>query len=212
MAHADVMGDRIFVQTHWNEKDQIRQIPGSRWKSEHKVWTVPLSWAACVQLRGVFQDNLSLGQDLINWASAERKQRIDISLRHRNSIEPQFTRLHDKLYPFQRAGVEWLNIAESALLADEMGTGKTIQILELLNVLHKSEVDYLPALVISPNGVKHNWFNETVKWSPHLHPYVVAGSARRSFSRSLTIPMRSASSTSNRCEPTHVLPATVRFD
>lgn len=179
MAHADVMGDRIFVQTHWNEKEQIKQIPGSRWKSEHKVWTVPLSWAACVQLRGVFQDNLTLGQDVIDWASAERAQRVNIALRCRNSIEPQFTRQHDDLYPFQRAGVEWLLVAGSALLADEMGTGKTIQILELLNTLNRSLEDYLPALVISPNGVKRNWFNEAVKWSPQLHPYVVAGSAAK---------------------------------
>ena len=31
-------------------------------------------------------------------------------------------------YPFQRAGIEFLALRKEALLADEMGTGKTIQI------------------------------------------------------------------------------------
>lgn len=180
MAHADVMSDRIFVQTHWNEKELIKQIPGARWNADKKVWTVPLSWAACIQLRGVFQSTLSLGQDLINWAKQEREFRVDRSLRYRNVIEPTLIGPSDKLYPFQRAGVDWLHIANSALLADEMGTGKTIQILELLNDLELHDRgDYLPALVISPNGVKRNWHHETVKWAPHVNPYVIAGSAAR---------------------------------
>ncbi len=180
MAHADVMSDRIFVQTHWNEKELIKQIPGARWKSEHKVWTVPLSWAACVQLRGVFQSTLSLGQDLVNWAKQEREFRVDPSLKYRNAIEPvSFLRRNDKLYPFQRVGVDWLLTAKSALLADEMGTGKTIQILELLNCLDAALKEHLPALVISPNGVKRNWHHETVKWAPHVNPYVIAGSAAK---------------------------------
>lgn len=179
MAHADIMGDRIFVQTHWNEKELIKLIPGARWKSEHKVWTIPLSWAACVQLRGVFQSTLTLGQDLVNWAKFEREVRVDRSLKYRNVIEPTLIGPQDNLYPFQRAGVDWLDIAGSALLADEMGTGKTIQILELLNQLELHDVDYLPALVISPNGVKRNWQYETVKWAPQINPYVISGSSMK---------------------------------
>lgn len=180
MAHADVLdSERIFVQTHWNEKDQVKLIPGARWDGKQKVWTLRLTWSACVQLRGVFQDRLTIGQDLINWANHELEVRVDRSMKYRNIIEPTLTGPHDKLYAFQRAGVDWLDIAGSALLADEMGTGKTIQILELLNSLELHEHDYLPALVISPNGVKRNWSNETYKWSPQLNPYVVTGSAAK---------------------------------
>ena len=38
-------------------------------------------------------------------------------------------------YPFQRAGIEFLAGRNEALLADEMGTGKTIQVAGLLNYL-----------------------------------------------------------------------------
>lgn len=181
MAHADILDrDRIFIQTHWNEKDQIKLIPGSRWDGKKKVWTLHLSWAACVQLRGVFQDRLTIGTDLVDWAKRERELRVDRSLRLRNVIVPEIEYISkEKLYPFQRAGVDWMFHAGSALLADEMGTGKTIQILELLNELHMHKFDCLPALVISPNGVKRNWHNEAVKWSPQLNPYVIHGSAAK---------------------------------
>lgn len=67
----------------------------------------------------------------------------------------------DRLYPFQRAGVQFLHVAESALLADEMGTGKTIQTIAAL------EADRLyPALVVCPNTVKLNWEREFAKWAP----------------------------------------------
>lgn len=179
--HADVASGRIIVQTHWNDQELIKQIPGSRWNSEMKLWTVPLSWAACVQLRGVFKDNLSLGRDLVYWAKREREERVDDSLKLRNVIIPESEFSGDKLYPFQRSGVNWLLKTGSGLLADEMGTGKTIQVLELLNELHLTHNygDFFPVLVVAPNSVKRNWALEAAIWTPEINPYVVAGSAAR---------------------------------
>lgn len=66
-----------------------------------------------------------------------------------------------KLFPYQRAGVEFLRVAESALLADEMGTGKTVQTIATLE-----RDDLYPALIVCPNSVKANWAREFKKWAP----------------------------------------------
>ena len=66
-----------------------------------------------------------------------------------------------ELYPYQRAGVQFLRVAESALLADEMGTGKTVQTIATLE-----EEDLYPAIIICPNSVKTNWVREFQKWAP----------------------------------------------
>jgi len=66
------------------------------------------------------------------------------------------------LYPYQETGVRFLRVAESALLADEMGTGKTAQTIATLEA-----DDLYPALIVSPNTVKSVWLGEFAKWASH---------------------------------------------
>jgi len=168
--HAELVDDRIVVQTQWNEKEQIKRIPGARWNSTTKSWTLSPSWASCVQLRYMFP-TITYGDELRALIVAHRRDRVEPSLLLRELSETD--RDVGRLYPFQRVGVDWLHVAGSALLADEMGTGKTIQILTLLNELE----DALPALVICPNSTKFNWRDEAWKWFPWARSYVVNGSA-----------------------------------
>src|SRR5687768_13834953 len=126
--------DKIVIESAWSEKDQIKEVPGTRWDADGKVWTAPLTWAACVQLRGVFGQSLAIGPELREWARLERQDRIDDCMNLRSVVDLPATgflegSLWTKLYGFQRAGVNFLKTAGSALLADEMGTGKTIQTL-----------------------------------------------------------------------------------
>jgi SWI/SNF-related matrix-associated actin-dependent regulator of chromatin subfamily A-like protein 1 len=65
------------------------------------------------------------------------------------------------LLPFQEAGVEFLEFAGGrAILADEMGTGKTIQTLAFAQ-LHK---DVRPFVIVCPASLKLNWKYEAITW------------------------------------------------
>jgi SWI/SNF-related matrix-associated actin-dependent regulator 1 of chromatin subfamily A len=67
------------------------------------------------------------------------------------------------LYPFQTAGVAFLEAAHGrALVGDEMGLGKTIQALAYL-ALHP---ELRPALLIVPANVAGNWEDEIQLWLP----------------------------------------------
>lgn len=176
MAYADLDGDTgtIIVQTNYIEGALIKVIPGKGWDSTHKVWRLPLSWASCVSLRGVFGDSLTLGDQLVKWARTERQQRIDPALAVRTATTWPADGYDSQLYEFQRAGVEFMHRAGNGLLGDDMGVGKSPQILSLLHNLHPHG---LPALIICPNSVKRHWLNLASEWYPEAIPYVIEGTA-----------------------------------
>lgn len=178
MPHADIVSmesSKIVVQTHWNERELVKQIPGSGWDNDAKVWTVPLTWPACLQLRGIFGHQLTIGQLLQHWAYVERERRVDKALELRNLTEAPMPPVDDKLRLFQRAGVNFLYVGESAVLGDDMGSGKTVQALELLRFLESLAEESLPALVVCPNSMKFTWALEAGIWCKVANPYVVDG-------------------------------------
>jgi SWI/SNF-related matrix-associated actin-dependent regulator 1 of chromatin subfamily A len=64
-----------------------------------------------------------------------------------------------RYYGFQVAGVEFLASRSAALLADEMGTGKTIQVAGFINLTAPRKV-----LIVAPASMKIIWTLELRKW------------------------------------------------
>jgi SNF2 family DNA or RNA helicase len=174
---------RLIINAEWNEKDAVKSIPGSGWDPNGKYWHVPQTWAAASQLRGIFGKNFTASSDVADWMWAEYHNRIQPSMGLRDqeipSLDPVPDTRYAKLYPYQQVAVEWLTQAGSALLGDDMGTGKTVQILSALAKISVTDgiAAVLTALVICPNSVKPTWAKEAAIWFPDAHPYVVAGTA-----------------------------------
>lgn len=193
MAYAELDADVgvIRLRTQWQQKDLVRQIPGARWDAHGKTWTLPTSWASLVTARGVFGDSLTSDQALSDWSWQLYRDRVQPALELRSLLEPvddgspELALLRSwqddgpSLYPFQQAGVMFMLRAESGLLADEMGAGKTVQTLSLLRVRDELTGTGLPALVVCPNSVKHHWENDAQTWLPQANVYVVDGTAAR---------------------------------
>jgi SNF2 family DNA or RNA helicase len=179
-AEIDPARGDITVTTRWNDKEVIKAIPGSRYDGQ---WHLPLSWSSCVALRGFFRDQLAVGEQLTQWAWNERNARVDPALHYRAELTwpdattaPELNFHEQHLYPFQKAGVEFMTFAGDVLLGDEMGCGKTIQALSALS--HRiGPATTLPALVICPNSVKRNWQDEIERFFPKANAYVVEGQA-----------------------------------
>ncbi len=74
------------------------------------------------------------------------------------------------LFPFQRVGVDWLAPRRRALLGDDMGLGKSVQI---LMALPRDLVG--GAVIVCPAVVKHNWADEVRAWRPDLRAIVLSG-------------------------------------
>jgi hypothetical protein len=72
--------DHIVMQAPLVYKDRCREVPGARYDNKTRTWRYPLSWAHCVMLRGVFGDELIVGERLTTWAREERRTRVDPAL------------------------------------------------------------------------------------------------------------------------------------
>ena len=85
----------------------------------------------------------------------------------------------DDLYPFQRAGVEWLvrRIERGAILADDMGLGKTVQVAFAVRLLF-SRAEIRSVLVACPKSLLDVWESELARWAPELGVAVLNPPAR----------------------------------
>jgi SNF2 family DNA or RNA helicase len=168
------------------DRDRIKQLPGARHK-EGK-WTVPLSWGACIQLRGVFGTELAVGEGLANWSIKEYESRIGPNMELRTAVElgqddPLISnwrtdgKTPKQLRPFQEAGVKFLTTARTAYLCDEMGAGKTAQAASALRYLAELGDSPFPAAVVTKASLLFGTKKEFEEWLPGYKIQVVVGSA-----------------------------------
>ncbi len=75
------------------------------------------------------------------------------------------------LRDYQRQGVDFLDYLRSfrfgGILADDMGTGKTLTVISQL-LYRKEQEGPSPSLVIAPTSVTHTWENEIARFAPAL--------------------------------------------
>lgn len=175
MATAEIDGNVIQVETRWSEKELIKIIPGSRWNASQRVWSLPLTWVACLQLRGVFGAELVIGPDLAAWSWNEYTSRVAPATEIRNvfTVAPGVDT--EGLFPFQTAGVNFMTIAGNCLIGDQLGLGKTVTALARIKTVDQDYNDLLPALVICPNSTKHGWAKASARWFPNATPYILSG-------------------------------------
>ena len=197
MATAELSGDgRIAIQTEYAEKELIRAVAGTRWDPQAKVWHAPLSWGTCLSLRGIFGQRLIVGPMLNGWAWEERTSRVDPGRALRDQLTLESVEgflppgvadqirswrgtLPHNLYPFQEVGIAFQYVAGQDLLGDEMGTGKTAQLILTLRLHREMGHTPFPACVITPNSVKLNWAREWKMWDPKVEPVVIVSGAAK---------------------------------
>ncbi len=85
---------------------------------------------------------------------------------------PQELSFPSPLFPYQIQGIKFLISNSSALLADQMGTGKTVQSITALRILFiKGEVK--KALIVVPSNLISVWEEHLKKWAPEIQSITV---------------------------------------
>ena len=89
---------------------------------------------------------------------------------------------HGELRPYQYAGYAWLHFlhehAFGGCLADDMGTGKTIQTLAFLQSLHENGDALSADLIVMPRSLLFNWQREAARFTPNLRVLIHADQDR----------------------------------
>lgn len=85
-----------------------------------------------------------------------------------------------QLRDYQREGVGWMEFLREfdfgGCLADDMGVGKTAQVLAVLETRRKEGAG--PSLVVAPKSLMFNWRAEALQFTPQLRVLVHTGLAR----------------------------------
>ncbi|BAY29414.1 putative helicase [Nostoc carneum NIES-2107] len=106
-------------------------------------------------------------------------------LQDKSQLEPisEQLNLQGNLREYQKRGVSWLQYLErlglNGCLADDMGLGKSVQVIaRLVQEKEGQRSDLPPTLLIAPTSVVGNWQKEIAKFAPHLTSMVHHGSDR----------------------------------
>ncbi|CAH8838710.1 unnamed protein product [Trichobilharzia szidati] len=97
--------------------------------------------------------------------------------------------LYDKLYDYQKSGIEWLwslhQKNSGGILADDMGLGKTVQVIAFLSGLFVSSKSNCTALIVMPVSVLATWETELKRWAPALRVVIFHDTSRSDRLKSL---------------------------
>src|ERR1019366_365566 len=163
MPAAELVGNHIVISDiSYRDRDAVHELPGYSYKNN--VTRCVATWPALTILRTLLPDRLVIGESLNEWLWDEYEDRIQPATEaHDWAMDPA----HDAegtelMYPYQRTGSLFLLEAhDGAALTDDMGTGKTVQSIELLE-----QDDLYPALIVCPKSAKSGWVREFQKWAP----------------------------------------------
>ena len=151
-----------------------KTLPLRQYNKSSKVWEVPELAITTLDLLNNIEfnwDSSSLSRKKVIENSVEKL--VELKLAEGEEKQPEEWNVSIKLRSYQIQGVKYLMMAKRALLADDLGLGKTIQsISTVLNL--KTEKN----LIICPSTLKYNWRNELIKHFD-IEPVVVHGNKKK---------------------------------
>ena len=171
-------GDRIVVRAGYVDKERIKGVPGARWNARDSVWQVPLSIPSATILQAEFGARISADESVVLKLGAMHQKRAEALTLARNPMALDYVPTapgDERLRSYQRLGVDWLLTAETGLLGDEMGAGKTAQVVTALEAAPEKG----PFLIVCPKSVLWTWQREIAMWSESLVPVVATGSVTK---------------------------------
>lgn len=163
-------GDKFIIAFPYNPTtvDKMRTLLNRVFDKNRKVWVVEVN-----------AKNVGILQSMsFTWSDEAKKVGDSVISNHQEAIEKSRAThsdfyvpyLHERLFPFQRGGVEYIEHNKGrVLIGDEPGLGKSAQSLAWLQ-LHP---ELLPVLIISPSTVKYNWKDEVYKWVLNTNPICI---------------------------------------
>jgi SNF2 family DNA or RNA helicase len=170
----EINSTKIFIQFPFDQNmvDSVKTLMGRKWHPESKSWTAPitlLNMRLAMDLAA--EHEMNVGDKML--AKAEQLQREDderVAMSKAETSDFEVKGLGGELFPFQKAGVEYIVKTRRCMLGDEMGLGKTVQALAAAQAMNCGKV-----VVVCPASLKLNWKRETEKWLPHYDVEILNG-------------------------------------
>lgn len=152
---------------------ELRRIPGHNFNYTRNLHEIPLTEGWRLYDFASKENSFTWSDDARAFVIKQVGDRLRLDeLAKKDDIELVIPNLNAKLKNFQKIGIEFFNInGGRGILADEMGTGKTLQMIGLM-VMKKYK-----SIVVCPAALKENWLRELRKFAPHFTTYTCQGEA-----------------------------------
>ena len=154
---------QVFVEFPYDPVmvEVIRRVENVTFSKSRKVWEAPLSSLSDIlELAGKFSLVVDSGAINAHRKLSEAERRL-VDLSSSTDAELDLPEVGGTLRPYQRSGIAYALEARRCFIADEMGTGKTIQSLVALEASNG-----YPAVVVCPPTLTLNWASEASVWVP----------------------------------------------
>lgn len=165
--------NKLALKCAFEEKELAKSVPGWKWNRQMKVWEYPIEKETVDQLASIFS-NLRIAPDVKKHVKRIERNRMKLlELKEIEDVDINVP-FADKLRNYQRVGANFLSTTGKCILADDMGTGKTLQAITACEELGAKRV-----LVVCPNSLKWNWHDEVGKWTNSKAVVVDGARAKR---------------------------------
>jgi len=131
--------------------------------------------------RSLYLDNLLKHSEMIQVERDSTFKEIVRNIKNYNDCDYNVpASMKSILRNYQKTGFRWLKTMAGyglgGILADDMGIGKTIQVIALLQDEKTAYTDF-SALVVCPSSLLLNWQNEIDKFSDNLSSIIISGNS-----------------------------------
>jgi len=145
------------------EDNSFARRAGFGWDKKHRYWVTPFADVAAKVLKRLPPKAAKI------IATVKERERRRVLCSHAVAPEgldgDQFAPSDHSYYPFQIAGIEYMLHQHSILLSDQMGLGKTIQVIGLCNLLWSTGDALSSVLIVCPAKGKSHWYATWDEWS-----------------------------------------------
>ncbi|MGL5034022.1 MAG: DEAD/DEAH box helicase, partial [Microcystaceae cyanobacterium] len=168
----------VQFRGEWVELDQVQMQKMLTFWQEHQQENPEMTLMEFLKKASESSDEFVVETDA---ALAEMMAKLQQP--HRLEPIDNPVQLQGNLREYQKRGVAWIQLLEelglNGCLADDMGLGKSIQVIAHLIKERENGKIVPPTLLIAPTSVLGNWQKELDRFAPHLKSLIHHGGQRQ---------------------------------
>jgi SNF2 family DNA or RNA helicase len=169
---------RLRLRCTYDERELAKQIPGASWNKDERAWYYVFS----PERVDLFKRYFPTGRYTQNTSKqTERKdselEKKLLELKGLQTCELALPHLKEQLREHQKLGVKYLLHLDCAMLADQMGNGKSLQAL-VVSLIRREKKQIKKTLIICPATAKYAVWEREIKKFTDEHCIVIDGTRK----------------------------------
>lgn len=166
MATLDLtLDNRLQLKCTYIERELAKKIPNASWNKQDLAWYYPFSKERIALFKKHFPDGCT-SESVLRAAQEETKyEKQLLELKRLKDCRIPDLNLKGEMRNHQKVGVNYLLHLDAAMLADEMGAGKSLQALAL-SLVRKCRNEIKKCVIVCPATTKYSvWVREIEKFT-----------------------------------------------